>query len=263
MRRLSFIYLLALMTLPAVAQHSPQSTTSDAQAVTLAQQAVVALTGGAAITDVTLSANVTSISGSDSETGTGMLKAKGTSESRIDLNLSSGTQSDVRNSSAGSWQKNGAAPVNHAAHNCLTDAAWFFPALSSLSAVANGTTTYRTLYIGQESLYGHSVQHITISQPTSSPDAAAVQAIAHLSSIEWYLDTATALPVAVRFTMHPEDNASVDLPIEVRFSNYQSSNGILVPFHVQKYLNNGLVLDLSINSVALNTGLPDSDFTLQ
>jgi hypothetical protein len=89
-----------------------------------------------------------------------------------------------------------------------------------------------------------------------------MKAIAHLSAMDWYLDSATSLPVAVRFTTHPPNDYSLDLSVEVRFSNYQQTNGILVPLHVQKFLNGGLVLDLTFTSATLNSGIFDTDFTL-
>ena len=89
------------------------------------------------IADVTLNTNVQSVLGSDSESGTATLSAKGTSESRVDLSVSGGTRSDVRylvsGYPAGAWSKNSAPSTPYSGQNCWTDAAWFFPALSSLT----------------------------------------------------------------------------------------------------------------------------------
>ena len=115
--------LFWVLLVVAVAQSLPSS---DPVAVSLAQKSVAALTGGNTISDVTLSANVISTLGSDNETGTGTFWAKGTRESRVDLNLS-GTRSDVRSAAnsipAGAWAKNSGSPTAYAQHNCWTDAA--------------------------------------------------------------------------------------------------------------------------------------------
>ncbi len=37
-------------------------------------------------------------------------------------------------------------------------------------------------------------------------------------------------------------------------------SGIRVPFHVQEFLNGGLVLDILISNVTVNPGLRDTDF---
>lgn len=76
-------------------QNPPQS---DPQAVALASRAIAALTQGSAIGDVTLTANVSWIAGPEPQAGTGVLLAKGTSENRIDITLSSsGKGTEIRN----------------------------------------------------------------------------------------------------------------------------------------------------------------------
>jgi hypothetical protein len=52
--------LAASLLLSAVSAVAASAPTSDPFAITLAQQSVAALTGGASVTDVTLSANVIS-----------------------------------------------------------------------------------------------------------------------------------------------------------------------------------------------------------
>src|SRR5258706_15535144 len=96
MFRLAVVVFLFASAVCAVAASVP---TSDPSAITLAQQSVAALTGGAPVADVTLKANAISVLGSDGEIGTATLSAKGVSESRIDLSLSGWTRTDIRNAS--------------------------------------------------------------------------------------------------------------------------------------------------------------------
>jgi hypothetical protein len=265
-RPLPFFLVVFLVAIPVFAQStSTTSPTSNPQAVALLQKSVDALTGGVAVSDVTLTGNAHRIAGSDDELGQFTLEAKGTQESKIALTLSGSTYAEVHNvsegSPAGSYASSDSTVEPLAQHNCFTDPAWFFPALSSLaSALSNPTEN--VAYVGQETLDGTSVQHVRVWLTVQSPDAAAIKLIAHLSTIDWYLDTSSLLPVAEEFTTHPADNASLDLSVEIRFSNYQRTDGVLVPLHVQKFLNGGLTLDLNITSVSLNTSPPDSDFQL-
>ena len=55
-------------------------------------------------------------------------------------------------------------------------------------------------------------------------------------------------------------DAGTDIAAEVRFSDYRLVSGIRVPFHVQEFLNGGLVLDILISNVTVNPGLQDTDF---
>jgi len=258
MYRLTFGFLL-LVPLSLVAQNPPPS---DPTAVSLAHSAVAALTGGVTITDVTLNASVTSVLGADNQGGSGTLMAKGTSESRVDLNLNHGeTRSDVRNlangQAAGAWKKNSGTPVAYAAHNCWTDAPWFFPALSSLTQTANRTFVFK--YIGKEQHEGLNTQHIRVFQVP----AGGVSLLQHLSTVDFYLDPASALPLAIAFQVHPDKDAGKDIPAEIRLADYRPVNGILVPFRIQQILNGGVILDITVTSAVLNSGLPDSTFNLQ
>ena len=74
---------------------------SDPQALGYAAQSIAALIGGVTVSDVTLTGSVTRIAGSEADTGTATLLAKGTTESRVDLQLTGGSRSDILNGSSG------------------------------------------------------------------------------------------------------------------------------------------------------------------
>ena len=260
MPRITLLISLVLSSaISAVAANVP---TSDPFAVTLAQQSVAALTRGASVTDVTLSASVISIIGSDNETGTGTFEAKGIAESRFDLNLSGGTRSDVRNMTngipAGAWQRSNESVTPYVEHNCLTDSVWFFPGLTSLTQTANPNFIFK--YIGQEQHGGVTVQHIAVFHLFSKDPSGTMQ---RLSATDFYLDPKSYLPLAVSFNTYADNDVNTKIPSEIRFANYQTVSGIQVPFHFQHIFNGNVVLDAEVTSVALNTGLQDSLFTLQ
>ena len=260
--------VLLFLSIGAAAQTltSQSRPVRDSQGLSLLRQSVTAMSNGGSVSDITLTGTATRIAGSDQQSGQLVLKAKGTLESKIALSLSGYTFSEVRNyvngSGAGSYV--GPDGILHvtAQQNCFIDPAWFSPMLSSLASAVS-SPGINVSYLGTATLNGSAVQHVATWQSISSPDSSAALAIAHLSTMDWYLDASTSLPIAVRFTTHPADDASKDFAVEVRFSAYQPTNGVLIPFHVQKFLNGGLVLDLTISSAVLNSGLSDSDFTLQ
>ena len=254
------VALLLSFTSIAFAQTSSQATAiGDAQAITLAQKSIAALTGGASISDVTLNANVISILGSDNETGTGTFRAKGAAESRVDLNLTGGVRSDVRSNTngipAGAWVTNGGASTAYAQHNCWTDSSWFFPAFSSLGQSGNPNFVFK--YIGQEQHRGVNTQHIQIFQ--SLPSFAPSQ---QLSAMDFYLDPATFLPLAIAFNSHTDTNMNVNIPTEVLFANYQLVSGIQVPFHFQQMFSGSVILDATVTNESFNNGVLDSVFVL-
>jgi hypothetical protein len=235
------------------------SATSDPTALALVAKSIAALTGGIAITDVTLTANVTWSGGPESETGSATFLAKGSDKSRADLTLTGGTRTDIRNSSngfpLGEWINNGGTPTHYSSFNCWGDPGWFFPALSSLSGL---DTTVVFSYVGLESQSGVSVQHLRSYRAVS-----AITSAQQLSVMDFYLDASPYLPVSLVLNAHPDNDSNVNIPIAVQLSNYQVTNGLQVPMHVQQYLQGALLLDSVITGVTVNSGLPDSDFAIQ
>lgn len=258
MFRVVALLIFALVVSPLwAANYVPPS---DPQAVGFAAKSVAAMTGGIALNDVVLTGNATRSAGSDQQTGTATLKAKGFGESRVDLNLSGGARSEIRNASAwpnvGNWL--GPDSVVHviALHNCLTDASWFFPALGPLAAAATNPNVVLA-YLGQVNQPQASFQHIQAYTYNSMlPNAQA------LSTMDFYLDSQTLLPSIVMFNEHPDNNQTTNIAVQVMFSDYRNVQGTQIPFHIQRYVNDGLVLDVQLTSASVNTGVSDNNFSV-
>jgi len=260
MRRFALLLVVSVMGNAALAL-AQSGSTSDALAVSFAQRAIAALTQGTAVSDVTLSANVVSTFASSHNTGTGTFQAKGTSESRVNLSLTSGARSEIRGLTTyglptGGWQLNGAALTAYPQHNCWTDAAWFFPSFSSLSQTTNPAFVFK--YVGQEQYNGTNVQHIEVSQVSSQNPT-----LARLSTMDFYLDAVSFLPLDMKFVVHADKDMNTNIQTEVRFSSYQSVSGIQIPFYFQRLINGNLDLDVKVTSAVLNSGLSDSIFSVQ
>jgi hypothetical protein len=245
-------FLMAAFSFLAIFSASAQApAAASPQALLILQKALFALSPNITTRDITLSGSVRSIAGSDDETGTATLKAIATGATQIELSLPSGSRSDVRNLTVdpppGYWS--GPDGVRHdlAYHNLLGEPAWFAPAPAIVHAMASPNTV--ATYVGAETLDSQSVQHISVSQrPPAS--AFAPDIVPHLTQFDLYVDSSTFLPPAMSFNVHPDSDALVDIPMEVRFSDYRAVNGTQVPFHVQQFLNNGLTLDLQFQRLA-------------
>lgn len=261
--RSAFLVLVILSITQLTA--AQQTATSDTQGLLILQKASAAMASPAApLTDVTLSGTARRIAGSDDETGTGLFKAMVSGAGRMDLSLSSGQRNEVQNltaAPAGAWS--GPDGVSHpmAYHNLLAEPAWFFPAFAIARRLSG--SGFVATYVGQETHDGQAVEHVSVSQTFSSRSASSTLLFKHLSQVDFFLDSTTLLPSAIAFNIHPDDNASYDIPIEVRFSDYRSVNGMQFPFHVQKFLNNTLLLDFQAETVTFNSGLSASTFQVQ
>jgi hypothetical protein len=252
-----FAVFVSLITVLAGALSGQTTPLSDPQALSLAQKSVAALTGNASVVDARLQTSVISIFGADSETGTGLFQAKGTGESRVDLNLNEETRSDVRNFvngvPGGAWKRDADTSKTYAYHNCWTDATWFFPAFSSLAQTGNPNFIFS--YLGQQQHGRVNTEHLRVYQLGLGP-------IPQLSTMDFYLDAVSLLPLAVAFKVHPDNDLLTDIPIEINFANYRPVNGIQVPFRFQRMFNGSVILDVTVTNIFLNTGLSDSTFSL-
>jgi hypothetical protein len=260
-RLFSLVSISLVLSVLSISLAAQQTVSSSPQAVSLLQKSLAALTGGQSITDITLSGTARRIAGSDDESGTGVLKAIA-GAGRMDLSLSLGQRSEIEDftgtAPAGSWS--GPDGVSHtmAYHNLLTEPSWFFPALAIARRLSN--SGYVFTYVGQETHNGASVIHLSAYQQVPGITGDAARLPQHLSQIEIFLDPTTLLPTSIAFNTHPDNNALLDIPIAVDFSDYRPVNSIQVPFHIQKSINNSLTLDLQFESVITNTGLSASDF---
>ena len=256
MRRFGIVACTFIWASSSIAQ-SPAN--SGALATTLVRQAISAMTSGTATSDVVINANITSANGDDADTGTATFRAKGFVESRVDLNLSSGTRTETRAAAgSGAWKVNDGNATTAAGQNCQTDAAWFFPALSSLAQVSNPNFVFT--YIDDEEHGGVNTHHIRVYQTSTAVDSALFE---RMTTEEIYLDVQSGLPVAVAFKIHPDSDLLTDLDTEVRFGNYQKVSGVLVPYSIQRVVNGGVVLDAAVTSAVVNGGVPDSEFDLE
>jgi hypothetical protein len=247
-RRIALLFTLGLLAVPIISLAQ-----SDPQALAFAAQSIAALTGGTTVTDATLTGTATRTVGSDVGTGPATLYAKGQYESRLDLNLSSGNRSEIRNSSnspQGEWIGSDGTPSRYTSFNCLTDTVWFFPVFSSLASANDPNQTLT--YIGLETLNGASVQHLH-----------SVWSGQQLTAMDFYLDATTFFPVATSFNAHPDNDSNTNISVQILFSSYQNVNGVQVPYHIQELFNGSLLLDYTANAATMNSGLSDSLFGIQ
>ena len=235
---------------------------SDAEAVALAKKVQAALSS-AQVSDLLINAEAASTAGSTKTSGTATLSAKGLLESRIEVAAGAASRSEIRNDNNGpdgQWIGLDGARHSMSMDNCWGPAAWFAPyALAQSMSGANVVLHY----VGQEKRNGLSVEHVQLHRSNTAADPTLKGALETFSAVEVFLDPSTFLPVALAFNVHPDDNAGLNIPVEIRFSDYRSIGATVVPFHIQRFVQGVLNLDLTVTSASANTGLTDGSFALQ
>ena len=195
--------------------------------------------------------------GSDQQTGTVTLQANANGQSRMTLQLTSGTRTETQNPLSDSQRQctwSGADAVVHssAVHHCWIDAIWFLPPITmQTGAGASDDVPSVTQSTDASRIRIHRERHLV-----DVDSAQTSQFIAHLSAVDLDLDSATGLPVLLAYAAHPDNDAGIDLGVEIRYSAYGTFGGVTVPTHIQKFINHSLVLDLQISDVQMQLAAP-------
>ncbi len=247
----------------AAAGNATPAATSDPQAVLLANQARLALTGGHPVSDTSMSGAIQWIVGGTSASGSATLQQRGTAEARLDISAGAVSRSEIRNDTNGpAGASSGADGVLHASatHNCWGPAPRVAPKaeVQTLFGTDAPTTTVR-----RESRNGLILDHLHAYRNLSDKNQHTAKVLQNLSSFDVYLDPASHLPLVVTFNAHPDNDLGRDVPVEIRFADYQSVNGVALPFRIQRLLQGVLNLDLTVTSAATNSGISDSAFALR
>ena len=251
------LLLCPCFSLPLVSQNTPAS---NAEGLSLLQRAAAQLVGGVPLNDIALSGTARRIAGSDDETGTVVLQATAAGAIHLDFSYPSGTRNEVKTADrTGEWTGPDGTAHEIAFHNLVNDAG-LVPAIT-LGRVLSSAHALVT-FSGQETHDGQSVVHLKAGESFHAKRANTATLLQHLSEMDIFLDSSTLLPVAIDFNAHPDNDAGLDIPVEIRFSDYRAVSGAQIPFHVQKYLNNGLILDLKFESAAVNSGIAPETFQL-
>jgi hypothetical protein len=260
-----FVLVFCLVLIPAFAQVNIGTT--NPQTAALTAKSLSLLSGGQRIDDVALTGTVRRVVGSDDESGTAVIKGLASGESRVDFSFPSGLRSEMRTTSekgsAGTWSGPDGVAHTMAAHNLLTeDSVWFSPVLMLSRITAN--TNISMSYAGTTTNDRGSEEHLSVSRkfPVHLPTHAE-KLLQSAGKMELYFDSSTVLLSRVQFVTHPDNDMRIDIPVEIRFSDYRPVNGAQVPFHIQKYFNRNLILDLRLETAAANTGLTASSISAQ
>jgi hypothetical protein len=261
-RLMRFVTAVTIFVFQLIA-YSGQGVSPSPQAKDLLRKVLTVLSPTSSVRDATLSGSVHYIAGSDDEYGTAVLKAT-PDASRMDLNLPSGRRTEIRNLAinppSGQWLRSDGKLSSIPYHNLLNEPAWFSPVSAVSHLLASPVSSVADL--GLESFDTQSLRHISITQvPSDSSNPIAL--LSHLTQFDLYVDPSTFLPMTICFNEHPDEDAAVDIQIKIYFSDYRVVNGIQIPFRIQKFLNNGLSLDLQFNNVVVNSGLAITEFDMQ
>ncbi|HVB58722.1 MAG TPA: hypothetical protein VNE63_20140 [Candidatus Acidoferrales bacterium] len=255
--RLGPLFAVSLLFGTAIqAQQSPAplAPTRDPTAITLLQKSVAAMATSAP-SDSSATGNISIVEGSTNESGSISIQTLGTGDTAETIDLPDG-QRAVIYSYGDAKEVNGTQSVNPPVELIVVDQCADFP-LPFLSAIlGNPDESFR--YIGPETLNGAPVQHIQVWNSFASKPR--MQKLASFSTRDIWLDAESELPMKISYQRQPGEGAVHVTRVEVFFSNYTKVNGVEYPFQISKSYNGLPWQTITIQSVAFNTGLTDTQF---
>lgn len=246
--------LAGLLFTNTVALGETKKQQSDTSAVAWAMKAMTALTGGVPINSATLTGAAVQGDNPDQGSVPITLQATSTSASEIDITTPNGVRSlirslDEKGRPSGIWIDVNQQQHPISLHNCWTDAVWFFPALSQLSSYSDPNLVF--LDLGQEQHSGTTVEHIRVYRAVQG-DPNKVALVAKLSTVNYYLDFNTAVPLAITFADHPNEDLLSNLPIRIEFSNFKLLGSRIVPFQITRFAHGNPQFQITISNANLN-----------
>jgi hypothetical protein len=269
MDRIRLLIVAILVSVCSSVTQTPAQTTSvsaakDANAASLLSSALNAMSP-VLVNDITITGQAVGDASTDSESGTLTFKALNGGDASLAFSLASGQRNEIVNPTSdpqAAWSGIDGVWHKTALHNTWTPAAWFAPALVLESALTDPQLALQNL--GSTSLNGRAVQHIRFWRVLSSASGASatIALVQGLSTVDIYLDAASNLPIVLGFNLHSDLNAGTNIPVAVFYSNWQKSSGVLVPMHLQKFLNGNLLDDIAVTSATVNSGLTSSSFSV-
>ncbi len=252
--RVSSLLRCTAVLLPFGLATFANSATPDS--TTILSQASQAFSAGNPVSSVSMTGTAQWFAGSTKDSGPAKLTAKVTGENSAELDLSNGTrieaQSAVGDDRTCTWSGKDGVSHDMASSNCWTATTWFLPhlALQTTGLPTNLGVQYLGVIADKGQSSPHLQHQLTIAPGQTKP--AVTAQIQSWSRTDLALDPVTLLPSALKYTIHPDNNSSVNLQVEVRYSNYQNVSGVELPMHIERYVNGSLQLTVDIDSATVN-----------
>jgi hypothetical protein len=137
---------------------------------------------------------------------------------------------------------------NYASPECFRAVPWFAPWMSIL--MLSGNTLSRTSGIGFQGSNGTSAQleYVTVAGDiASSPSASAIMRAG--TAVGIVLDPTTSLIDEIDFDQTIDSDTSRVIPYRIVFSDYRAEGGIILPHHIQRFIQRTLQADITITNI--------------
>jgi hypothetical protein len=241
-------------------QAATASAAKDPQAFAIVQKALQVLGAGpnTPVSSIVATGTYTTFMADGSSSSVSLsLEVLGTQKFRRAVDLSDGTHVAIVNGATGwsvSPKDTQGLSLSQLAGNKFED----LPVLALSEWLSSPSVQLQV--IGTEVLGGTTLTHVSVApKGLSSTDAHLESVYEEASRCEIYFDSATSLPVRIRYYDHPNDWREA-FPVDLYLSDFRNVGGILMPFQSTRYVGNTQISATTWQTFALNAPVNDSDF---
>ncbi len=240
-----------------------QAQTSDAQAVAILQQSLIAAAGTrglANIQDFTASGTITYFWAGQQVQGTATVRGRGSDQFRLDASVPQGTRSHAVSHGLGALKEVSGKISQIPYHNTVNVGILSFP-YPTIAAALNDPLTLVS-YVGLVTIVGRQANQIRLQRrfPTVTDPKGM---LSKLTVTDYFVDAQTSLIVKSTDMTHPVETAGRSYRRDIELQNYTNIGGVNVPTLVREKITGQTIWELRLSNVSFNTGLTDLDFALQ
>jgi len=260
---LALTFFLALLAArpSATQQTSATAVQRDQQGLDVLAKVLIAAGGErsiGSIKDFSGSGTITYYWAGETVQGPVTIKGRGTDQFRLDATLPSGIRTFVSSGGVGYIREPNGSITNLSSYqagdfgNTLV-----FPFGQMLLALADASTNI--VYKGLVSHEGSQVHQIRVEGLQNKITGSRMIA-GQVHGQDFFVDADTFLIVSVLGKAYSRDGAMNSCPVEVLFSDYRSSGGVMVPYSIRNVVDGQLSVALQLDQFTFNNNLSDSDF---
>ena len=203
---------------------------------------------------ITLNGNASWTVGSLHETGTAKLQAGVDGSAIVQLMLNTASRTDamtgVDQGRTCLWSDKAGTTHEVVGANCLVAIPWFAPALlsqnqASLPSLLRGEDHGITTRDGAE------VHELDLTLKLAGQTDTLTQQMIEASRVKVFYDPKSLTATSLEYSVFFDGNDVTRLPVRVLFSDYRTVSGVLLPFHIDRYVQKSLQLSLDISNASI------------
>jgi hypothetical protein len=241
---------LSLLVLPSA------KASGQGQGSNFLSQMAASFSGGQVVQQIQIIGTASWNAGSLQDTGTVTLTASADGSSLMQLSLAvtgPRTETQTGAGSSANCQWAGADGIGHqiSLANCWKPEMPFFPELSLQPSLLPSYVGIADLGLGSVGSGSGTYRHLQTQLALTGLPAALAATVTQQSTTDLGLDPVTLLPAILSYSVLPDSGPQTPISIEIRYSNYQTVNGVQIPFTIQRYVNGSLQLAISVSSVQI------------